>query len=192
MSVPHANITCNKCDFASNTLVANGLYYYIDGTEKYDLRSQIGWCQECKTLVPMEDFSDAEECREEIIRSYSLIESSIHKPLRLLISGNRRGISKISLDKILESSKRLYVISARKGTERCLTCGSYNVKPFDGDCELELDRRNFVYTGVKRTGFVHPECGGELIATGSPARFSYRYEEKLYALDGTKLPEHNA
>jgi hypothetical protein len=79
----------------------------------------------------------------------------------------------------------LALIGERHGMERCLHCGSVNVVRFDGD-----------YSGLApyaskeitvNTGFSHPGCGGEFMASINPMRFHHIFEPRLYSVDGYRL-----
>jgi hypothetical protein len=46
--------------------------------------------------------------------------------------------------------------------------------------------------GSKPTGFIHPGCGGEFIATGSDIRFHFARITYCYSLDGTLIAERRS
>ncbi|NOH79499.1 hypothetical protein F0231_07060 [Vibrio sp. RE86] len=182
MSVPSTILTCDRCGFSSSTSRGSGNYkYLIEGKEVY-VSKMLGWCQDCNNFQAIEHF-DADrpwneiiECREEIERLKS----------RYLPWKNRRYI-RYQQDTIEQNTQLLYVFAKRKGSEKCLTCGSQKIIPFDGDCSLKLDAEAYVYTGEKPTGFKHPGCGGEFVATPAEVRLSLRRATVYYDIAGNKL-----
>ncbi len=185
MSMPSIILKCDKCDYSSSDMVLWGpLLYLIDGRE-ISMNRQLGWCHECRGLKPIEHFKPDEylakikECQEELNKLQS-------KPFRLFFSISKRYRAKYYREDIEEQSLVLHISSKRQGTEKCLACSSDKVVPFDGDYSLEYDGAA-LYLGEKRTGFQHPECGGEFIATPNPIRFNVAFTPKHYDINGIRI-----
>jgi hypothetical protein len=185
MSMPSINLHCDKCDFHGCDTVLWGDYRYIDENGEYSIDRELGWCFECNELTAIESFKGSKEIIEEIEKITKGIKADYQKSVILLLTRNAKNNKKYDIDKVSKLSKKLYINGLRIGTEKCLKCGSVNVTPFDGDYSLEYEGLN--YQGRKHTGFVHPECGGEIIATPNPWRFNKRFITKYYAIDGTQV-----
>ena len=78
----------------------------------------------------------------------------------------------------------MYIATKRIGTEKCLECGGTDISKFDGDYTLEYDSGRGLFTGTKRTGFNHPGCGGEIIASSNPVRLNIAFTPKYYDFNG--------
>ena len=86
---------------------------------------------------------------------------------------------------------RFALIQKRRKEPRCLVCGCQNIKPFNGNLELSSNQDG--EQGSSKTGFLHPECNGELIA--SPGTYenlaNVGREVFKYSVSGSKLTELN-
>ena len=182
MSMPSINIVCEKCDFTGSSMTTWGRFsYLIDGLE-VPLDRELGWCFDCKSFKPIEYLS-SEGIMDEIEKFRSELEDMPSNWLLRLIPFVRREI-KHYRSEIKKQELLLNLIEQRKGTEKCLNCSSTNVKYFDGDYSLEYN--GFMFEGEKRTGFIHPECGGEFIATPCGLRFHMKFDTQYYDFDGFK------
>lgn len=182
MSVPSKILTCDKCGLRSPMSRSSGNFKYLIGRNEVTVSSALGWCHDCNDFQAIEHF-DAErhwdeilECRKEIARLESL-----------LFPWKKRRLIRYQQAQIEASTQMLYVFAKRKGTEKCLECGSTHVVPFDGDCSLKLDLGAYVYIGEKSTGFFHPGCGGEFVATPSKVRLNTRFNPTFYDIEGNRL-----
>jgi hypothetical protein len=137
-------------------------------------------------MVPIEDFGyhlwelEAIESRCEWLASE--LSSGWQALLNFLSKGRRARQSEL-LHEIQMNTATLRNAFRRKGTERCLECGSSDVKAFDGDVNITLSDDS-VFEGSNKTGFIHPGCGGELVARGSGARFNIARETRIYTPHG--------
>ena len=184
MSMPCIDLECERCDFKDNDMVTWGRYKYLDGENEYWANRCLGWCSDCKKLAPIEDFSDADEVVKKLEETPNELKGFYGKGrLFRLLNIFRSRIHHI--EQLPELAKRLNIISSRKGTEKCLDCGSAGVKKFDGD--YQLDYEGLLYQGEKRTGFIHPDCGGEMIAQPHPTRYNMAFTTRYYNLDGTPV-----
>jgi hypothetical protein len=89
------------------------------------------------------------------------------------------------LNNLHELARKLSLIRERKGTEKCLCCGAMSITRVDG-----------VYSQVSRskgrqekwrTGFVHPNCGGEFLAKPNPIWLHPVFTPNYYTTDGMPL-----
>ena len=127
----------------------------------------------------MEFFEDKDEVEAEIV---SVITGGRGAKLRSFFG---LGVSPKSLEAVKPLQRRLELIEERSGNERCLNCGSFDVKRFDGDFS---QLNHFAGdTNAIPTGFMHPECGGEFLATADPIRLFYKFAPKFYSVDGGRL-----
>jgi len=78
----------------------------------------------------------------------------------------------------------------RKGTERCLECGSQDIQEFRNQAKLTPELWPGSYKGDEATGFTHPGCGGNIRVKGSDIRFIMKIKDLPYSPDGTRLFDH--
>ena len=185
MSMPSINLDCEKCDFHGSTSTVWGDFKYIENKNEFHLTRTLGWCFDCQRFVPIEDFSNIDEVIAEIGTLTAELKSDYEKWLSFLFSIFTRKHTIGRVDEISDLAKRLSLIRQRKGSEKCLACGSSNIKPFDGDYSLEFEVMEGLVQGSKRTGFTHPDCGGEIIASSSGMRLNMRFSPRYYNFDGS-------
>lgn len=194
MSVPHINLSCEKCATTSGTVQLYGSRIYRDGDLEIPLRCTLGWCQSCENLRAVEHFDDADQIRKDICNLDAELSQYCSTFLQRLLNRlkpayrKNRIWQKAQRDALI---RRLELIGKRRGDEACLTCGSRQIREFDGDCKLEMGD-NFLYRGSKRTGFLHPGCGGEFIAEACDFRFHLARITKCYSVDGVLVDEYRS
>jgi len=184
MSMPSIDLTCEKCQFKGSTRRTWGRYTYLDGRYKYPVDRELGWCYSCSDFAPIERF-DADKAYDEASDCLRHINRLNNQTKFVVFKKNNKELIKHYQEKLEDAIFQQYQASRRKDTERCLTCGSDHVEPFDGDYELEYS--NLQYRGSKRTGFLHPGCGGEFIATPNPVRLNVAFDERIYDVEGACL-----
>ena len=185
--MPFINLDCEKCDFHGSTTTVWGNFKYIENKNELHLTRTLGWCFDCQCFVPIEDFSNIDEVIAKIETLTSELKSDYEKWLSFLFSILTRKNTIDRINEISELAKRLSFIRQRKGSEKCLACGSSNIKPFDGDYSLEFEVMEGLFQGSKRTGFNHPDCGGEIIASSSDMRLNMSFTPRHYNPDGSAL-----
>ena len=185
MSIPWTDLDCDKCGFHGDDSVVLGNSRYVDGDCEIRLRKTLGWCSNCKEFVPIEHFEDNEEVAAEIEKILDGVKVRTKKRLSISLFGNRRKERLNRLEELPGLIKRLVLIEKRKGREKCLHCGSVNVSRFDGDYS-QIDPYRPDGKSV-HTGYLHPGCGGEILATASPMRFFNTFEAKLYSINGDRI-----
>jgi hypothetical protein len=184
MSMPSINLDCEKCGYSGSTMVTWGSFNYRTEDQIIPVNRILGWCLDCDGLVPIEDFSNSNEILAEIKEILKPLKIKASKWLSINLFKYQCKNRAESIEKVEQLATQLNMIVERKGKERCLTCSSINVLPFDGDYRLEYE--GLLYKGLKKTGFIHPSCGGEIIATPNPIRFNMRFEPKYYSPQGKR------
>jgi len=187
MSMPFINLDCDKCDFHGSSMTTWGDFRYIANKSELNINRLLGWCFNCKKLAPVEDFSDIDEVIAEIGELTTDLKSDYEKWLSYLFLILTRKHTVYRINEISDLTKRLHLIRQRKGSEKCLTCGSENIKIFDGDYSLEYEVMEGVFQGTKHTGFIHPECGGEIIASSNAMRLNMKFTPQCYNFDGSVI-----
>ncbi len=150
MSMPCIDLECEHCDFKGNDMVTWGRYTYVHGENEYNVNRCLGWCSDCSKLAPIEDFSDTDKVLKKLGELADELEKDAVKwgPIRLL---KRLLCYKWNISEISQLTKRLNIIRLRKGSEKCLDCGSTGVKKFDGD--YQLDYEGLLYRGEREQVF---------------------------------------
>ncbi len=184
MSMPSINLTCEKCNFHGSTVATWGRFSYLYNETEIPVDRELGWCFGCNKLRPIECFCPDETLK--VLEENTLeLEKLQSKILWLVIRKIFYSDEAYYKEKIKTSALALYIASKRSGTEVCLECGGSEVSYFDGDYQLEYG--GMLYKGEKRTGFLHPDCGGEFIATPSPIRLNIRFKTRYYNINGQFL-----
>lgn len=186
MSVPHINLNCEKCATTSTTLQLYSHRIYRDGDLEIPVQCTLGWCESCDNLRAVESFDDDDQVSKDIcslnaeLSQYrSTLTTRLLTRLKPAYRSNRRQ-QEAQRDALI---RRLELIGKRRGNEACLTCGSRNIRQFDGDYSLKIGD-SFLYQGSKRTGFFHPGCGGEFVAEACDIRFHFARVTKCYNVEG--------
>jgi hypothetical protein len=145
-----------------------GQHQYRIGSKIVPLNKILAWCNSCNTLEPVEDFSDGREVLHKIKKVEQNLDSHLSSAMSLLSDVFSFGSRRRHLEELRQLGAlmhRIELIHTRTGDECCLTCGSKEIQPFIADLTFERDETTGLLTGQKYTGFVHPGCGGILIAT---------------------------
>ncbi len=187
MSMPTIHLNCDKCGYSVSTTVICGSYSYLVNEIKIPLKRKLGWCNCCNSFSAIEYFND--DLFEEIINCRDHLEELQSRWILNCLSSSRRKEINSYQKKLIEVSLRLHIISERKGDEKCLSCGSNDILLFDGDYSLEYDIIDGLYKGTKKTGFIHPNCGGEFIAIPSSYRIIMGFTPKYYDKYGILIPD---
>ena len=185
MSMPSTDLVCNKCTFKGSNAVVWGDFRYVEGDREIPLSRSLGWCADCSNFVPMEDFAIKDELLAEMQKALEPIRVRAKRWVSFSLLGRTRKHRLSELDGLSALITQLALAGERNGSERCLGCGSVNVEQVSGTCS-GLDPYGSENAAV-HTGFFHPGCGGEFLASISPMRFHYIFEPRLYSLDGRRL-----
>jgi hypothetical protein len=182
MSMPSIIFKCSECAHTGSTTVIWGDFSYIDGTQDFPLERCIGWCHGCDAFAPIEDFSDEEQLICRLADLTEEVTSIRKKPVLFFLTGSAKHRRDRLLEELSVISHRLRLIRDREGAEKCLYCGSSSVKAFDGRCGTYDEIPN-----EQPTGFMHPGCGGEFIASRNPMRLSLVFSPNYYSVEGERI-----
>lgn len=176
MSMPSVSFECTGCDLRGNSSAAFGRYQYLDETGAVPLTQALGICDDCHGFRAIEAFDDAGKVRGEIFIGWIFVMLS---RLRIL----KDETPEDTAEELTGLRRRLGLIRKRKGDERCLTCGGRNVVPFTGKYKHSVRGCDH----DSKTGFIHPNCGGEILYWTDGSRMAFVFEEKMYSLEGKFL-----
>ena len=189
MSMPSYSILCTQCDYESSGRAIWGRYYYKDDEGQFNLERQLGWCNGCQSITPIEDFSDAAKVAGNIRSDLYFIRrdtATVFANILNVLFKSRRESLGSTIDNISGYAKYIQLAEERVGQERCLTCGSHVVQPYNPIREGGgfKSRGDFMYHGEHKTDFEHPGCGGMFYEKAHKMRFSMVFYTKLYTTEG--------
>ena len=189
MSMPSYAICCTQCDYESSSKVTSGRYYYKDEEGRFHCERQLGWCNGCRSITAIEDFSDtakaAERIRSEsrrLLRDTATVFANI---LNVFFKSRRESLSS-KIKAINGHAKYIELAEARRGQERCLKCSSHAVIPYKPAKEGGgfKEKGDFMYHGEHKTDFKHPGCGGIFYEKADDVRLHGKFDSKFYTTDG--------
>jgi len=183
--MPSTDLVCDKCGFKGSNTVMWGNFRYVEGGHEIPLSRILGWCVDCSDFVAMEDFSTNDDIVAEIEKTLDALKVRTKRwgSFSLLKSTRKDRLAEV--ERLSGLIAHLALIGERKGMERCLHCGSVNVERFDGTYSKP---NSYASKGTTdNTGFYHPGCGGEFLASISPMRFNVIFEPRFYSLNGDRL-----
>lgn len=195
MSLPVISFSCDRCGFTSSNMVFWGRFYYQIGNGRYiHVERCAGWCFDCQTFAPIEELN-----QEKAMNELQRVKKELWKHQEQLgkIESYKIGIisrwftsskklealrTKVGYLQINVSSALSYVnlINSRKSPARCLRCCQSNITPF----VMPPVEDN---PGKHLTGFIHPNCGGNIIAENSNTRIAMKYKTCIYSIEGNFL-----
>ncbi len=192
MSMPYRILECEKCGYTASEFSLWGRRSYrVDGLD-VPMYVRFGWCARCEELLAIESFEDADTTLKEVEDARGDLHRYLGSPLApllgLLLPGRRKALG-YAMERLHIGARRLHVIARRRGTERCLSCGSREVIPFEGNMDLPYDLMNRSFQGLRLTGFVHPGCGGIFFAKPSGVCINMVMPRRWYDFDGLLIEE---
>jgi len=195
--MPATSLTCDRCNFATSNTIFWGIFYYqINHDSFINIERSVGWCFDCQTFTPIEELNKEKATAElqRLKKELSEYQEQLNKTesyktgfiTRLFTSGSKLAGLKEKV-KYLQANvdeARLYVnlINSRKNPPRCLLCCRSNITPFvlpsveDG-------------SGKHLSGFIHPNCGGNIIVENEGIRISKKLRTRIYSMEGNFLKE---
>jgi hypothetical protein len=133
----------------------------------------------------MEDFAIKDELLAKIERVLHPINVRTKRWASFSLLTRTRQDRQNELERLSGLIAHLALIGQRKGSERCLKCGSVDVARFDGTYSKP---NSYASKGTTvNTGFCHPGCGGEFLASVNPVRLNLIFEPRLYSVEGHEL-----
>jgi hypothetical protein len=205
MSMPFTVFSCNRCDFGGSSIVNRGASCYQSGEQQAYVNKQLGWCAQCADLCSAENLPTVasitamakeyaglqkvvEDCRSELKTKRSwlakLFNGSIRLPDEMLYAES----DMMDLDNQLQDDRQcIEILKGRQSPARCLTCGSTEITYLPHDYKL-LGCPDNPGPPVP-IHFLHPGCGGELLAQYSDIRFSLKSVRRFYDTEGNLLSD---
>lgn len=200
MSVASTQISCSNCSFSASDSVTWGRFSYeLDDGTRIPLQRCLGWCHHCDDVVAIEAITPISRQLTDIFgrprKSAIQLQLDLQKAknrLRNIFGFGKSEIARLTSD--LESTVKeerendVYnnLVESRIGSARCLRCSMRDVHP------LKISRVTEGAPSVS-TGFIHPECGGQILAGKSGFRVSMRFDRvRLYDCEGCFLREEPA
>jgi hypothetical protein len=207
MSMSMLNYTCSKCDFSSSDVVMWGRRSYRMGQQTVSVNAQLGWCDDCQDLAPIEVLPSPERARvlsaelanvEGDIMALN-VELQTGRPWYRRALGLGPGVSRELMmlefrrddlvETRVEDAKRSELLADRSTPPLCLRCGSDKCRALpalrvaiDGD---DADAR-------RRLPVEHPGCGGTFIVAVSPIRVSIATVHRFYDINGRFVEEQES
>ncbi|MGK0371264.1 MAG: putative RNA-binding Zn-ribbon protein involved in translation (DUF1610 family) [Glaciecola sp.] len=189
MSIPSYTYKCSRCDFNAPGTLLTGHTVYDDGEHHIDCTYKAAWCCFCESITPLEVFTlDKSQYEKAILTVDRVVEctSSFWQNIFNALVPSRRKLVESELNDITLLLKYMELANQRSGDEKCLKCGSHDTRPFMSNSGLtEVLRNNFISSGSSPTGFMHPNCGGEIIAVGDDMRLNLVPSTNIYNMDGS-------
>lgn len=183
MSMPFLVFSCSNCDFRATDRVCWGRFNYAGPSGPVPLKRDLGWCDECSDLVPVEILPSVQQIKElkseivdkmrRITEARNCIEQSrswIKKLLRCSVElppkiQELQWWCKGQTKNIEEDQQRLVVLESRKSDPRCLRCGSTSCFPLP---DYPEPSGSIEKPGPPaEIGVIHPRCGGNLLVEHS-------------------------
>ena len=195
MSMPSYAICCTQCDYESSSNVTSSRYYYKGEEGRFNCERQLGWCNGCRSITAIEDFSDTAKAAERIKSQLEFIRrdtaTAFANILNMLFKSRRESLSS-TIETINSNAKYIELAEERIGQERCLTCGSHVVQPYNPIREGGgfKSRGDFMYHGEHKTDFEHPGCGGMFYEKADDVRLHGKFEPRFYKPDGTFIESY--
>lgn len=195
MSWPVTTYYCTKCDFKQGDLVTWGTKEYVLGNGvRIQAWPRLGWCEDCRELAAVEDLS-VESHRADLDKAVNELIAPGFRPVRrwwelhwFILPGLWHRKFKdwnCCVSKIDDAMDTLRLIARRKTPPRCLACGSNHVT-----APLVTDRSEWRDTSQpKKTGFVHPGCGGEMWMLMDGFRIALKPKIRRYSPEGDFIEE---
>jgi hypothetical protein len=185
VSVPTNTLECESCGYTGGTGVVFGAFRYVVADREYAINRTLGWCSACDGFVPIEQFSDEIVALTRLENSIAEVSRYFSRTVMLCLTKSARFRRDSLFDDLSDTAFRLRLGKDRRGTEKCLRCGSQKVVPVN--CSLfpeDYYEENDTKTAI---GFTHPGCGGQILASTCPYRFNRVFEPEYFSINGYRL-----
>ena len=206
MSVPFKVFSCSRCEFFATDLFLSGFFSYESSSGLFSVSRELGWCNECNDISPVEKIPTAQEIAASESEIYKKEEHVAH--LQDSLEKKRswfRKLFKISvripaeiqnlkieceyLRTYMETDRKiLLLLISRKSPPRCLKCGSTDCMllpkiPYIPAPDYPLFSTEDPGPPIK-IGFKHPSCNGELLVKYSDVWISFKKKHRIYDTEG--------
>lgn len=180
MSMPSTVLSCDSCEDQTNTFILFHDFFYVYNNIEIAASKGLGYCHECETLSVIENFDDIDYSLEQIENCSDELVQQAKKRCSFNLTRSMAERNASYAQNLTAHAYLLAISLKRKGDERCFSCLSKNIVKFDGDMSLPFSAGCF--EGEKKTGFKHPDCGGEYIVYGSESRFNIKQDTRYYTI----------
>lgn len=171
MSIPVAQIKCNRCALQWNTAQGSGVkYYQLDDGRRVYISSCLAWCYQCKGFKDCEIIPALNDLLMQLHRAVAEIEPLwsvkpkgfiFRKPDALIYAERKVSDAKAAVDWRM----------ARQSPARCLKCASHFIERLP----------------YREQPVEHPECGGMMVMVDDDMRLAFRHSVKLYSPEGLMI-----
>jgi hypothetical protein len=196
MSVEVGILRCDSCSLGAGTSMIWGKWRYElpDGT-RTKVQRCFGWCYDCQSITPVENFQCLNSLRNEYRRICEL-EYEIRQGMKGIL--NWLGLNKGQIKRLKEVTEfRLWqerkleayktMLKSRNSKERCLECSGTNIS------HLNLPDREECWQQYIPIGFIHPGCGGQIMLGYDGLRFAFSFRKiRIFSPEGVFLHEVDA
>jgi hypothetical protein len=190
MSMATYQLHCERCDYSAGSGLTWGHFEYETDSGRLPVDRTLGWCNHCHGFQPIEAFNNVDEewLMADVARLADSVKAGVWGRLWRLFGFFTREDQR-SLETVREAIDSLLLASRRRGSERCLRCGSTDHQVFN--YAMQPDEQ-LNYTGTQQTGFTHPGCGGTIQLVGEGMRFAMSFHsKKVYSAEGELLREEH-
>jgi hypothetical protein len=172
--MPVILFSCTHCDFEQSDVKTWGCREYVleDGV-RIVMPSRLGWCHACNGLVAVEDIS-VKARQEELEKAQKEFANLSMWAFRM-----RRILQR----EIVDLQDILLLQQQREESARCLDCGSTDI---DFPSKQPVSEENGS-GALFKLNFLHPSCGGTLVAKMSDMRLVLQQTVKRYTPNGEQI-----
>lgn len=202
MSWPVTTFYCSNCDFENTDIGSwRAKRYLLPNGVRLDVNWRLGWCDDCAKIVAVEDLSE-DAPRLDLQEAQQKIANQPPQPVRrwwqlhwFIFTGIWRKhvdaweVAMFQAQSMEDdAASMLGLIRDRKSAPKCLTCGSTHTH-----APLITNEEPWIDTAQpKRTGFVHPLCGGDILMQMDDFRIALKPSTWHYKTEGIRLAEEQA
>tara|TARA_R110001592_G_scaffold254784_2_gene518241 strand:+ start:1768 stop:2355 length:588 start_codon:yes stop_codon:yes gene_type:complete len=191
MSMPTFKVCCDKCDYEAWSLKLWGAKKYINSEGlSIPIDVTLSWCNNCRALEPVESFDNTSEYVTKLQAALNNIKANTNSVLKLLfirLMSRLRITDKYFLDEAQEYARKIELDLKRKGTEKCLTCGSGDVDLYSGEQSIDWHLISESESDNTLVNIKHPYCGGEFYVPPDFIRIAMSAETQTFTVNGKKM-----
>lgn len=189
--MPIYKVCCEKCGYQAWSSKLWGPKSYIDSNGKdIPVNVSFSWCNECQSFEPVESFHNTLDYVHKLNESIENIKTDTNSIIKLFfirLMSRTRVTDKYFVNEAERYVRKIEQDLKRKGTEKCITCGSEDVVLYSGDksigWQLVTKREDEnVFINIQ-----HPNCGGSLYITHDSLRIMMTFDERMFSLDGKEI-----
>lgn len=180
---------CTTCGFRTSDVGSWGLKEYVlSNGVRLTVNWTLGWCHDCKNARAIE-LLDLDAAEEVLRQTQAELAGSTFHPdklwcqlLKLVPSLWRFNLEhwQSTKDAYDDALDLVELIRNRQTERKCLSCGSTHV-----DARLVTNPEATLENGgFARTGFIHPECGGDMYMTQEGLRLAIKPVARRYTTEG--------